>query len=193
MRWGWLALCVGALTACSSVPPTGGDERTQIRALAQRADHPAFSLTGRFVVKGPDESASASLDWLHSDERDELQINGPLGKILAQLTRDAGGVKLVDDRQRVSEAATLDELARDVFGASLPLTRVAYWVTGRAGRADIASRDAAGRIGTMWEQGWRVEFVEYEDGAADALPRQIEASNGQYSFRLRIDDWFPLP
>ncbi|HEY9193705.1 MAG TPA: lipoprotein insertase outer membrane protein LolB [Methyloversatilis sp.] len=191
-RW-LLVLSACALTACTTLPQPGADQRSQVRALARSERDAAFSLSGRFVVKGPDQSASASLDWQHSSAQDELQINGPLGKVLAQLTRDADGVKLIDERQRVTTAVSLDELARQAFGADLPLTRAAHWVTGRPGSADVRSRDAFGRVSVLTERGWRVEFIEYEDDSPDALPVQIDATDGENSFRLRVDSWYPVP
>ena len=193
MRLFFLGLCALALTACSTRPPLSVDEHTFIRAAARDARNAMFSLSGRFVVKGPDQTASASLDWQHSTARDELQINGPLGKVLAQLNRDETGVQLIDDGQRVTRAASLDDLARSAFGADIPLTGAAYWVTGRPGRALVMSRDSVGRISALSERGWRVEFVQYEDDTPEALPRLIEASDGEYSFRLLVDAWNPLP
>ncbi len=193
MKWSIPLLCLFALAACSTRPPATADERTTVRAMARDSRNAMFSLSARFVVKGPEQTASASLDWQHSAASDELQVNGPLGKVLALLTRDVSGVTLVDDRQQVTRAASLDELARATLGADIPLTGAAYWVTGRSGLADVRSRDAAGRISVLTERGWRVEFVEYEDDSPDALPRLIEATNGEYSFRLLVDVWNPLP
>ena len=45
----------------------------------------------------------------------------------------------------------------------------------------------------LTERGWRVEFIEYEDDSADALPVQIDATDGENSFRLRVDNWYPVP
>jgi outer membrane lipoprotein LolB len=191
-----VVLVMGAsalLGACSTLPPPVSGEHAAIRERARADKHAAFSLSGRFVVKGPQQSVSAGLDWAHSDALDELQVNGPLGKTLARLTRDVNGVRLVDDRQRISEAATLDELASELFGARVPLTRAAGWVTARPGTADVLSRDALGRVSVLAEQGWRVEYTAYEDDTPDALPRQIEASDGEYSLRLRVDAWYLLP
>ena len=81
----------------------------------------------------------------------------------------------------------------DAGSAELPLSRAAYWVTGRPGSADVRARDAAGRVAVLTEQSWRVEFTEYDGESPDALPRQIDASDGEHSFRLRIDAWYPLP
>ncbi len=188
-RWLWAGAL--ALAGCAAVPtqPEGSADASAIESRARDPQRPAFSLTGRFVVKGPEQTASAALDWQHSTERDELQINGPLGKVLAQLVRDERGVRLMDEGHRVTEAASLDELSQRVFGAALPLSRAAYWVTGRAGSGEVRARDAAGRIAVLSERNWRVEFAGYHGDGPEALPRQIEASDGEYSFRLRIDEW----
>jgi outer membrane lipoprotein LolB len=193
VKWCVFGLCALLLAGCATRPVLPPDQQTLIRARARDDHGAAFSLSARFVVKGPDQTASASLDWQHSSESDELQINGPLGKVLALLNRDAGGVRLTDDRQRVTQAATLDELAYAAFGADIPLNGAAYWVTGRAGRALVMSRDVAGRLSVLSERGWRIEFVEYEDDSAEALPRLIEASDGEHSFRLLVDAWNPVP
>jgi hypothetical protein len=117
-------ICAGvlALAGCAAVPPQSDESASPIALRARDAVDPAFSLSGRFVVKGPDQTGSAALDWTHSTRHDELQVNGPLGKVLAQLVRDERGVRLIDERQRVTEAASLDALSRAVFGMELPLS-----------------------------------------------------------------------
>ncbi|WP_018413029.1 lipoprotein insertase outer membrane protein LolB [Methyloversatilis thermotolerans] len=182
-----------ALTGCASVPSPDAQDAHALERRARQGEDAAFSLSARFVVRGPERTASAAMDWLHTRERDELQINGPLGKVLARLVRDDHGVRLVDDRQRVVEAASLDALSSELFGVRLPLSRAAIWVTGQAGTADVRARDAQGRVAVLTEGGWRVEFAEYASAEADALPQQIDASDGEHSFRLRIDAWHPVP
>lgn len=181
-----------ALAGCAGLPPPESHEAHAVAVRARSASDPAFQLVGRFVVRGPEQTASAALAWEHSIARDELRVNGPLGKVLAELVRDERGVRLTDDRQRVTEAATLDELSRAVFGADLPLSSAAYWVTGRSGAAEVRARDPQGRVAVLMERRWRIEFTEYDGDRPDALPRQIDASDGEHSFRLRIDEWLPV-
>lgn len=149
----------------------------------------AFALLGRVAVKGPDQGFSAGLDWKHDVDTDELLLIGPLGGTLMRLTRDAEGVRLIDDKRRETRTGSLEALAERVLGVPLPLSRVAGWLVGRPGDARVFERDEQGRLRSLAEAGWRVEYLEYEDDSPHALPRLLQASDDIHQIRLRVDEW----
>lgn len=93
---------------------------------------------------------------------------------MAELTRDLGGAKLVTADRREVRAVDWAGLAEQVFGTRLPLDDLPDWLSGR--RPAPAS-------------GWRVDYLEYQSDAVDALPTLIEATRGDIGLRLKVSEW----
>jgi outer membrane lipoprotein LolB len=101
-------------------------------------------------------------------------LTTPLGQGVAELTRDPQGARLVTADRREVLAADWAGLAEQVFGTRLPLDSLPDWLSGRPPT----------RL-----SGWRVEYLEYQSDAADALPTLIEATRGDIGLRLKVSEW----
>lgn len=162
-----IVLCAWLLAACAGLPTESQIARTP-RALAE------FDIVGRISVRVGQERHFANIAWRHSAGRDEILLTTPLGQGVAELSRDAGGARLLTSDRREYLAADWESLAERVFGSPLPLDDLPAWLGGRAPPPG---------------SGWRVEYLEYQGEAADALPVLIEASRGDVAVRLRINEW----
>jgi outer membrane lipoprotein LolB len=116
----------------------------------------------------------ANISWRHDAMRDEILLTTPLGQGVAELSRDARGARLVTADRKEFAAADLDGLAEQVFGTRLPLNDLPNWLSGHAPAA---------------VSGWRVDYLEYQSDAADALPTLIEARRGDIELRLKVSEW----
>lgn len=116
----------------------------------------------------------ANIFWRHDRDGDEILVTTPLGQGVAELTRDANGARLAMADRRRWQASDWQDLAEEVFGSRLPLDDLPAWLIGH--------RPAAAA-------GWRVEYLDYQDGAADALPTLIELRRDDIEVRLKIHDW----
>ena len=181
------------LSACTSLPP----EETQAPLLARETPH-SFVLEGRLAVKHGTEQFSARIDWRHDDvngkPQDEILISSPLGQGLAQLKSDAQGAQLEVSGQQAVAAPDMETLSEKMFGVRLPLTNVASWVLGRAvsSMAQI-ERDERARLLRLNEDGWQVDYLDYENAAPNALPTLLFIQRGEIEVRLKVDSWTPLP
>ena len=155
-----------------------------------RADF--FSLEGRIAVRYGEESLAGKVSWSHSALRDEINLASPLGNVLAQIVRDAGGVTMINDRRQEFRAPDAETLTERQLGWRLPLAGMTDWVRARAGAGE-ARRDEAGRLLNLRDAGWEIEF-SYEDDAA-RLPRRLimayVRAAQRLEIRLVIDAWAP--
>ncbi len=182
-----VALAALLLTGCAVIVPPQ-------RPAAQDA---GFALEGRVAVRYGTQNISGRIAWAHEGARepgrDEIGLASPLGNQLARLVRDASGVTLVDSNQQTFRAADAETLTEQRLGWRLPLTGLVDWVQGRvsAGAAPAVERDAAGRISTLAQFDWRIEY-SYEDDAA-RLPKrlimQYVKSAEPLEIRLVIERW----
>lgn len=172
-----------ALGGCALSPP-----RQEVSApRPARAAIVAYSLSGRISVRQGEHRYVADIWWQHDQAHDKILLTTPFGQGIAELSRDATGARLVTSDRREFAGPDWETLSVKVFGFALPLTSLPRWVLGDA--PGDAKRDAAGRAQQFSDEGWRVDYREYEGPGATALPQLIDLSRGDIAIRLKIDDW----
>lgn len=182
-----LALAVSLLPGCAQLPAGGALLAMQRPA---RAAIDAFALDGRLAVRDGERSNAANLFWRHAAVRDEMLFTTPLGQGLAELTRDEAGAHLRLADRREFAAADWEGLTSQLFGLALPLSVLPRWLVGDVpAKADHVELDAQGRPRRLLSDGWRVDYLDYETPAADALPTLIELRRDDIEVRLIIDEW----
>lgn len=185
MRAGAIAAAL-SLAACAPLP--AGDELAEPRPARETIRH--FTLLGRVAVTDGEHSHAVRVDWRHAPEHDTILISTPFGQGLARLTRDASGALLETADDERHRAADLDSLSARLFGRALPLSGMPRWVLGaRADGNPPRELDEYGRARVIREDGWQVEFAQYESQSADALPIALRLSRAPLELRLRVDRW----
>ncbi len=147
----------------------------------------AYTLSGRISVRQGEVRHASNLVWEHDASRDEILLSTPLGQGIAELTRDAGGARLLTSDHREFSAPDWESLSARIFGFTLPLSMLPRWVLADA--PGSAKRDAAGRPAHFSERGWQVDYGDYETDAPNALPQLIEIRRDDIDVRLKIDEW----
>jgi len=138
-------------------------------ACAGLATRPPPDLTGRLSVRieaaeqAPSRSFSADFDLRGDAERGVLRLTGPLGATLAEVRWQPAGAELLD-AQGNRNYPTLDALAHDLLGESLPMAALIAWLRGRpwSGAASRARDDGFDQLG------WRVSLAALAEGLITA-------------------------
>lgn len=164
MNWSSFALIL-LLVGCSAAP--------LLPSRPLPADISAYAFSGRLAVRQGSMHHHVRVDWRHDPGSDTILLATPLGQGIAELSRDAGGARLVLADRRRFEAPNWDALTEQVFGFRLPLSSSARWLLGE----------------TTDSQGWRLAITERESAAAHALPTAIEFERDDISVHLKIDEW----
>ncbi|MFT3759684.1 lipoprotein insertase outer membrane protein LolB [Thauera sp.] len=183
-----IAAAALALPACAPLtvgPATG---------VAARSFSPAFELQGRISASDGNQAASGRIEWRHGHGTDSFTLLTPLGQIAAALDADAGGARLRTADGQSLHAHSTEALLPRVLGTEVPVGRLSRWVQAAPDAdAEVRSLDTAGRPAIVIDQGWRIEYLEYDGPAGDALPARIDISRGDARIRLVIDSWTALP
>lgn len=133
-----------------------------------------FEIDGRIAVRHGETRYHANISWRHEAARDEILLTTPLGQGVAELSRDAAGARLLMADRREYAAADWEGLAERTFGARLPLNDLPLWLTGyKPGETS----------------GWRIDYLDYQSDAADALPTLIEVRREDIELRLKVNEW----
>lgn len=134
----------------------------------------AFAIEGRISVRHAEKSYHANIAWRHEAAGDEILLTTPLGQGVAELSRDAGGARLVTAERKEVQAPDWEALSAEVFGFRLPLADLPRWVAGHP--------PAPGT-------GWQVNILDYVDDAPEALPTLLEFRRDDIQVRLKIHEW----
>lgn len=172
-----LGLSAWLLQGCAVLPP----------AAPPAGMLQSFALQGRVSVKYDEESLSGRLDWQAGAAADEVLLSTPLGQGIASIRRDPAGVRLSRPDRPAVAAENVEALTEAELGFRLPLSGLRYWVQASPdpARASEVRRNAAGGVERILQDGWQIDYLQYQDGR----PRKIQVTREGLEIRLVIDAW----
>jgi len=166
-----------SVSCATPLPRPPADQLQQLWRARESALLPIqhWELRGRLAVRADERGGQASLSWKRAAAQHSIRLNGPLGRGLVRITQDETGAQLHDAEQRVLRAASAEELLYRYTGWRLPLTNLNFWVLGVPVPDLPASRelDDAGRLKTLRQQGWEIQYQDYVQSASHELPSRL--------------------
>jgi outer membrane lipoprotein LolB len=185
--FGWLcALVFLLLTGCAQLKVA-----VEPGACCQGQPVTEFKLGGRVSVKTESQQYSGSLSWHRQGGDETLLLSGPLGQGAVEIRRQGGLLVLqTADGQTVTDAND-ERLMERALGISLPLSGLVWWLSALPAPTSEfgAATGPDGRLVSLEQDGWRIEYSRYREIYGRWLPGRIFASRGELQFRLVVDDW----
>lgn len=169
------------LAGCVSIAP--GNKRPAAAS---------FDMLGRVLVSGDGRAFSSGLRWRHDSVGDELWLMSPVGQTLAHIAADDTGAVLTTPDQQEYRAFSAENLTRRALGWPLPLTELRFWIVATPAWSDtqaVVTRDAAGRLLQLEQNGWVVRYTYPQPPDSSVLPRRLDMTRGGQRIRLVIDGW----
>lgn len=170
-----------ALGACAGLTELTGERRPLVE----------FELAGRIAVRYGEEAASGNVAWRHAGDADELLITTPVGGAIARIVRGREGVTLTSADGSEHRATDAESLTERVLGFRIPLEGLADWVRARpaSGQTAASRYDPAGRLDQLEQNGWRIEYLDYESAQSGAMPTRLRLHYPGIELRLAIHEW----
>jgi len=146
-----------------------------------------FELTARFAASYRNEAASGTLQWRHRAARDVVMLSSPFGQGVARITREGETVTLITGDDKRYSAADAETLTEQVLGFRLPLRGLTDWVRARPATDAPAQAEYAadGRLLSLEQRGWRIEYMAYEG----VQPKRLKLLYPGLELRLAISEW----
>ena len=145
------------------------------------------SSGGVFGVKG-------NLHWRQDGDVFEMRVAGPFGVGAANIS---GRGRQVEIRSSKGTFTTHDpeKDIHDRLGWAFPVSHLRYWVLGVPAPTSDAELeiDEDGRIVTLEQDDWTLEFDEYQEAGALDLPRKFLVANAEVRIKVVVDSWSGLP
>ena len=187
----WLAACAPmAVKPDVAAVPVAAEQaawdarRTALQKLT------VFSLQGRLAESGI-ISFGGSLSWRQDGENLEVRFYGPLGVGAVNLRGTLGALQ-VQTKDGSYLTNSPEDLMQQKLGWSLPVEGLRWWVLGLPSpetEAKSLQLDAAGRVQSMEQDGWQLEYTDYQPVNGLDLPHKFSLNNPARGFHLVIDLW----
>jgi outer membrane lipoprotein LolB len=145
------------------------------------------SAGGMFGVKG-------NLHWRQQPDAFDMRVAGPFGIGAASISGRGGEVSIRTSRRSFTTLDPEGDL-KERLGWTFPVSHLRYWVLGQpapGSKAEFAL-DRDGRMQSLEQDGWTLEFSEYQDAGAIELPRKFEVANSELRLKVVVDTWSDLP
>jgi outer membrane lipoprotein LolB len=202
----WLIISVLMLSGCANLnlhPDTGSEtipqsapEETIIppeanQHLHEIADINHFKLSGRIGIQMQGYGLSGPIQWQHSLQTDDIDLYSPLGSKVAQINKTEDGVTLTSQDGKIYKAQDTESLTQSTLGWRIPFASLSDWVIGRPtkGVASNLSWDDAGKLRKLTQDGWEINYMEYQSKNHYVLPSKINLRNAKMNVRLVIENW----
>ena len=166
--------------------------RQGAREQALTAQHD-WQLSGRLGVSSGKDSGSGSLQWQQDGERFRFSVHAPVTGKTWVMSGDSHHAVLEGLRDRPVEGGDAADLLARELGWHVPVAELTDWVRGaRAapsqGQARIEFR-SDGLPAVIEQDGWKIEYPDYDSAHQPPLPRKIFASRGDYRVRVSVSEW----
>lgn len=191
-----LSALMAALAACANTPltptaPSTAAQKLKEQHLQKLASIQKFTLQGRIGVQTNGKGFSGSLQWQHNRINDDISLYSPLGGQVASIKRTPEQVTLEDSSGKRFSAADAETLTQDILGWKLPLTGLADWSIGQPTSSAVQNStwDEAGLLTHLDQDGWKIEYQNYEQQGAYMLPGKILLKSDQLNLKLLVEKW----
>ena len=181
------------LSSCATqVPrpaPAGGEawkaHRQQLVALENWQAH------GRIAVQTDSDGFSAGFDWTQAGRHYRIRLRGPFGQGALELEGDDHGVWLRRAGQTTVFAMNPDVLLERESGWRLPVLGLNNWLRGLPDGQGAAAiqLDSAGRLASLQQRGWQIEYRTYRSYGEFALPTRLVLQRDGLRVKLLLDTW----
>lgn len=152
-----------------------------------------WQINGKIGIRAPQDSGSGTLFWLQRQDYFDIRLSGPLGRGATRLTGRPDAVALEVAGQGRFEADSPEALVETQLGWRLPVSNLLWWVRGlpAPGSRSRIAIDADGRLASLQQDDWDVQYLSYADEDGYALPTRIKLAGRDLQITLVIKDWQP--
>ena len=155
-----------------------------------------YTLVGRLSVHNMQQRFSATINWRHHANEDQIHFFSPLGQTIARIEQGVTGVRLVTAEPAFYQAENVEQLTQEVLGWMLPLSGLHFWVRGMHFPLTIEELDLDrnGRIVAIRQDGWEIQYSAFfpmKVGMLE-LPKSLELGRHNLKIKLMIDRWLDV-
>lgn len=149
----------------------------------------SWGIKGKIGIKIGEKGGSATLNWSYLADNQKIEIYGPFGSGRVHISTTNDSAILKDTKGRVIKGESADDVLYQKLGWHVPFTELVMWSRGlpNEGATEIEI-DSAGRLKSLNQGYWHVEYQEYRVTNELTLPRKLTITSIPGALELYDDD-----
>ncbi len=149
----------------------------------------AWHLSARLAVSNGRDGGSGRLEWTQQGSYFDVTLRAPVSGQNWQLLGDDTGCQLQGLRPEPVLARSPEELLRRELQWELPVGALRSWLFGLGSANADRQRDEQGRTISLHDQGWVIEYKDWQRQDGYWLPKRLIARKPPYQVRLAVGAW----
>jgi outer membrane lipoprotein LolB len=174
---------------------TGCATTSNLSTAPVAAYRDTIELNGKIAVNfqnGEHPPVNGKFTWTQRPGRVDVAVFDPFNQTVAEISVTPDAATLTQPKREPRTAKDIDTLTQQTLGWTLPVAGLRDWLQGYAVDAQgkrFAASPANNNVVTR--DGWRLRFVDWQQGTATPMPRVIKAErstagNGELSINIAI-------
>jgi len=198
-----LPVLAALLSACVSSPKepltAASHENWQQRQFSLQPFN-EWSIRGRVVLYVEEDVYHLGLGWQRQNDHHILQLEASLGQGMIRLEKHGDRAEMTTTEGDHYYGDNAQQLLAQVTQLTIPVEGLQSWIKGIGHpHSPLAPEiDADGRAVTLNQDGWEINYLEYEQvsplaGAQLELPHKLYLKRDQLALKIVIDQWIAPP
>jgi len=135
-----------------------------------------WNIQARMAVRSNRKGGQATVHWQRNRQLHRLDLYGPFGSGRMRLQQDAKQATLVDSKNHRFSGRSLQQLLFRRVGWQVPFSSLQYWIVGlpTPGQVQQQQWDQQGRLRSMQQHGWQIQFSDYRGVGEVELPGRLQ-------------------
>ena len=149
----------------------------------------SWSLKAKIGVKSGRKGGSATLNWDYNNPAQSIELYGPFGGGRVHISVNEKTATLKDTKGRVIQGESAQDVLFQRLGWHIPFEELILWSRGlpNEGATNIVT-DGYGRLKSLNQGIWHVEYLEHKTTNNYTLPRKLTISSLPGKLEVYDDD-----
>jgi outer membrane lipoprotein LolB len=150
-----------------------------------------WTLTGKLGLRSPNKNGSARLTWQQQDQNYRIDFTDPLGSNALQLAGNPDYTTIRVPNQKPVTTAEPEALLFGNIGWTIPISELPHWILGSPAPdiPAVYNLDTEGRLASLSQSGWHLEFLSYQQVGQLWLPKKISIEQDDIKLKFVISQW----
>ncbi len=134
-----------------------------------------WQIKARMAVRSNRKGGQVTVHWKRMNNSHALDLYGPFGSGRMRLQQNPGQATLVDSKKYRYTGRSLQQLLFRRVGWQVPFSSLQYWIVGLPAPGKPQQQwDKRGRLRSLRQNGWEIQYNEYRKVGRYELPGRLQ-------------------
>jgi len=147
-----------------------------------------WAIYGSLSVTHNKKRDTARFEWENNQGNYIINVMGPMNLNRIKIIGRTNKIEFCQSGNKCTQAKSPEQLFFDKFGWQLPISNIQYWIRTLPAPTKIKKTnfDQYGHLVELEQNGWRVNYSEFQSIKNIDLPTIIELKNSAFLIKLKI-------